>query len=83
MGLFDKKPLEKIIDITCTECGKEIRSDLPYCPHCKCNVVIPKEKSELNKVIKKELDDQVQENKKQINENLLRTCHHAQTPFQK
>ena len=66
MGLFDKKPLEKIIDITCTECGKEIRSDLPYCPHCKCNVAIPKEKSELNKVIKKELDDQVQENKKQI-----------------
>ena len=64
MGLFDKKPLEKIIGIKCTECGKEIRSDLPYCPHCKCNVSIPKEKSELNKVIKKELDTEFQENKK-------------------
>ena len=62
MGLFDKKPLEKIIDITCTECGKEIKSNLPYCPQCKCNVTISKKDS----VIKKELNEEVQEGEKQI-----------------
>ena len=62
MGLFDKKPQEEIIDITCTECGKEIKSNLPYCPHCKCNVT----KSKENSVIKKELNEQVQEGEKQI-----------------
>ena len=66
MDLFDKKSQEKIINIICTECGKEFKSDLPYCPHCKCNIVISKEKVELNKVIKKELNEEVQENKKQI-----------------
>ena len=62
MGLFDKKPQEKIIEITCTECGKEIKSNLPYCPQCKCNVTISKKDS----VIKKELNEEVQEGEKQI-----------------
>ena len=62
MGLFDKKPQEEFIDRICTECGKEIDSKLPYCPHCKCNVVAPKKDSAL----KKELDEEVQENKKQL-----------------
>jgi hypothetical protein len=62
MGLFDKKPQEKIIDVTCTECGKEIKSNLPYCPHCKCNLTIPKKAN----VIKKELNKEVQEGEKQI-----------------
>ena len=62
MGLFDKKPQEKFIDLVCTECGKKINSGLPFCPHCKCNIVIPKKDSG----IKKELNEEVQENKKQF-----------------
>ena len=62
MGLFDKKPQEEIINIRCSECRKEIPSNQPYCPHCKCNIVIPKKDS----AIKKELNEEVQENKKQI-----------------
>jgi len=62
MGLFDKQPQEKIMDITCTECGKEIKSNLPFCPHCKCNVTISKK----GNVIKKELNEEVRETKKQI-----------------
>lgn len=62
MGLFDKKPLVEDYDIICTECGKEISRKEPYCPYCKCNVVISKKKSTL----KKELTDEVQEDKKQL-----------------
>ena len=62
MGLFDKKLPVEDYDIICTECGKEISYKEPYCPHCKCNVVIPKKES----ILKKELDKGVQENKKQI-----------------
>ena len=62
MGLFDKKPQKEDYDIICTECGKEIKSDLPYCPNCKCNVVIPKEGDSL----KKEFDKELQEDKKQL-----------------
>ncbi len=62
MGLFDKKPLVEDYDIICTECGKEISRKEPYCPYCKCNVVISKKKSTL----KKELNDEVQEDKKQL-----------------
>ena len=62
MGLFDKKPQEEDYDIICAECGKGIGHKLPFCPHCKCNVVIPKKSI----TIKKELDEEVQENKKQI-----------------
>jgi uncharacterized membrane protein len=25
-------------EITCAECGNEFRSNLKYCPNCKCNV---------------------------------------------
>lgn len=62
MGLFDKKPPVEDYDIMCTECGKEISSKEPYCPYCKCNVIISKKKSTL----KKELNDEVQEDKKQL-----------------
>ncbi|MCJ8306645.1 MAG: hypothetical protein HRU07_06300 [Nitrosopumilus sp.] len=62
MGLFDKKPPVEDYDVICTECGKEISRKEPYCPHCKCNVVISKKKSTL----KKELTDEVQEDKKQL-----------------
>jgi len=62
MGLFDKKLPVEDYDIICTECGKEISRKEPYCPYCKCNVVISKKKSTL----KKELNDEVQEDKKQI-----------------
>ena len=55
MGLFDKKLPVEDYDISCTECGKKISHKLPYCPHCKCNVVIPKKnstpKNSQNKVI--------------------------------
>ena len=60
MRLFNKKPQEEIFNITCTECGKEITSNQPHCPHC--NAVISKKGS----AIKKELNEEVQENKKQI-----------------
>ncbi len=62
MDLFDKKPPVEDYDINCTECGKEISRKEPYCPYCKCNVVISKKKSTL----KKELNDEVQEDKKQL-----------------
>lgn len=62
MGLFDKKPPVEDYDVICTECGKEISRIEPYCPYCKCNVVISKKKSTL----KKELTDGVQEDKKQL-----------------
>lgn len=62
MGLFDKKPPVEDYDVICTECGKEISRIEPYCPYCKCNVVISKKKSTL----KKELTDEVQEDKKQL-----------------
>ncbi len=62
MGLFDKKPPVEDHDITCTECGKEISHKEPYCPYCKCNVVISKKDSS----VKKELSEKVQENEKQI-----------------
>ena len=62
MGLFDKKPPVEDYDIICTECGKEISRKESYCPYCKCNVVISKKKSTL----KNELNDEVQEDKKQI-----------------
>ena len=62
MGLFDKKSPVEDYDIICTECGKKISNKEPYCPHCKCNVVISKKKSNL----KKELNDEVQEDKKQL-----------------
>lgn len=62
MGLFDKKPPVEDYDVICTECGKEISRKEPYCPYCKCNVVISKKKSTL----KKELTDEVQEDKKQL-----------------
>ena len=60
MRLFGKKPQEEIFNITCTECDKEITSNQSHCPHC--NAVIPKKGS----AIKKELNEEVQENKKQI-----------------
>ena len=62
MGLFDKKSPVEDYDIICTECGKKISNKEPYCPHCKCNVVISKKKNTL----KKELNDEVQEDKKQL-----------------
>ena len=62
MGLFDKKPQEEDYDIICTECGKEISHKLPYCPHCKCNVVMLKEDGS----VKRELDKELQEDKKQL-----------------
>ena len=62
MGLFDKKPPVEDYDVICTECSKKISSKDPYCPHCKCNVIIPKKGSTL----KKELVNEVQEDKKQI-----------------
>jgi len=62
MGLFDKKSPVEDYDIICTECGKKISNKESYCPYCKCNVVISKKKSTL----KKELNDEVQEDKKQL-----------------
>lgn len=62
MGLFDKKPPVEDYDVICTECSKKISRKEPYCPYCKCNVVISKKKSTL----KKELTDEVQEDKKQL-----------------
>ena len=62
MGLFDKKPPVEDYDVICTECGKEISRKEPYCPYCKCNIIIPKKES----ILKKELNEEVQENKKQL-----------------
>jgi len=62
MGLFDKKPPVEDYDVICTECGKEVSRKESYCPYCKCNIVISKKKS----ILKKELNEEVQENEKQL-----------------